>query len=186
VSVTSGGGCHPAPSRPCTVAFNATVSDPEGDPIAFGWDGCAQGNGPLAICTIAAPGVVTATVLVTDGQGNFVRASATAEGVNEPPVIAFGGPRPPNPAPSNTRYTLVGGQPTDPEEDDQPNTLCGRLSLTASGPCRVGLSGCGGVGDVFDVDLSTLQGPGTCVVEARVPDIWGAVGLARLVFEVRP
>jgi hypothetical protein len=186
VTVTSGGGCHPSPARPCTVAFNAVVTDPEEDRIAFGWDGCAQGNGPLAICTISAPGVVTATVLVTDGQGNFARASATAEGVNAPPVVAFGHPRPPNPAPSNTLFNLTGGEPTDPEDDDHPNTLCSRATLHTSGPCRAGLGPCGGVGDAFDVDVRTLQGPGTCVVEARVPDVWGAVGVARLVFEVLP
>lgn len=186
VTVTSGGGCHPVPGRPCTVGFNATASDPDGDSIAFGWDGCAQGNAPFTICTVAQPGPVTAIVLVSDGQGNFARASAVGLGTNEPPVVRLGGPRPPDPAPSNTSFTLVGGQPVDPEEDEDPNRLCGRATVTATGPCRATLFACGGVGDAFDVDLRTLQGPGTCVVEARVADIWGAVGIDRISFRVLP
>jgi hypothetical protein len=186
VSVVSGGGCHPLPGRPCTVAFNATASDPDGDRIAYGWDGCAQGNAPLAICTIPQPGPFTATVLVADGQGNVARATGTAFGTNEPPVVRLGVPRPPNPAPSNTLYTLTGNQPVDPEDDEDGNRLCQRATLAVSGPCRATLFSCGGVGDAFDVDLTTLQGPGTCTVEARVADIWGAVGVDRLVFQVLP
>ena len=186
VSVASGGGCHPRPAQPCTVAFNATARDPEEDRIAYGWDGCAQGNAPLALCTVTQPGEFTATVLVSDGQGNFARASGVAHGVNEPPVVTFGGPRPPDPAPSNTSYSLAGNQPMDPEDDDDGNRLCTRATVTASGPCRASLGLCGGVGDAFDVDIRTLQGPGTCVVEARVADVWGAVGVARLVFQVLP
>jgi hypothetical protein len=186
VSVTSGGGCHPLPSRPCTVAFNATASDPDGDRIAYGWDGCAQGNNPLAVCTIARPGPVTASVLVADGQGGFARATAGAEGTNLPPVVRLSG-SPPNPAPSNTTFSFIGGEPFDPEDDEPPNVLCTRASVTAvSGPCRAGLGACGGVGDAFDWDVTTLQGPGTCVVEARVADIWGAVGTHRISFQVLP
>jgi hypothetical protein len=186
VSVVSGGGCHPLPGRPCTVAFNATASDPDEDRIAYGWDGCAQGNAPLALCTIPQPGNFTATVLVSDGQGNFARASGTAFGTNEPPVVRLGVPRPPNPAPSNTLYAMAGNQPIDPEDDEDVSRLCTRASVTASGPCQATLASCGGVGDTFDVDLRTLQGPGTCVVEARVADIWGAVGVDRITFQVLP
>ena len=64
--------------------------------------------------------------------------------------------------------------------------LCTRASVTATGPCRAGLAACGGVGDAFDWDVTTLQGPGTCVVEARVADIWGAVGIHRIAFQVLP
>lgn len=186
VTVASGGGCHPRPGQPCTVAFNATAKDPEDDHIAYGWDGCAQGNAPLALCTIAQPGVFTATVLVSDGQGNFARASGVAEGTNLPPVVRLSG-GPPNPAPSHTTYAFAGGQPYDPEEDEDPNRLCTRATVTAvSGPCRAGLSVCGGVGDAFDWDVTTTQGPGTCVVEARVADVWGAVGTHRISFQVLP
>ncbi|HET8647561.1 MAG TPA: hypothetical protein VFO85_18835, partial [Vicinamibacteria bacterium] len=184
VSVTSGGGCHPVPGRPCTVSVNATASDPEGDRLAYGWDGCAQGNAPLALCTIDRPGDFTATVLVSDGEGNFARASAVAHGLNAPPVIRLGGPRPPNPAPSNTSYFLVSQPPDDPDGDESPSTLCQRVTITTSGPCRAGVGLCAGHG--MDTDIRTLQGPGTCVVEIRVTDIWGAVGSDRLVFDVLP
>ena len=186
VSVVSGGSCHPSPGRPCTVAFNATARDPEDDHIAYGWDGCAEGNAPVAICTISQPGEVTATVLVSDGQGNFARASATAHGVNEPPIVRFGTPRPPNPAPSNTLFTMVGSQPVDPDDDGTARQLCDRATLVVSGPCRAAIGLCAGAGTAFDVDLTTLQGPGTCSVEARVADLWGAIGTDRLVFQVLP
>jgi hypothetical protein len=185
VSVASSGSCHPLPSRPCTVSFNATVSDPDGDAIRFGWDGCAHGNQPLAICTISAPGVVTASVLVDDGQGGLARASGTALGTNAPPVVHLGRTFP-NPAPSNTTITVIGQQPDDPDGDEDPNRLCTRATVVASGPCRATLFACGGVADGFDVDIRTLQGPGTCVIEARVADLWGAVGIDRLSFSVQP
>jgi PKD domain-containing protein len=185
VTVTSSGSCHPVPGRPCTVSFNATANDPDGDRIAYGWDGCAQGNAPFVTCTIDRPGTVTATVLVDDGQGHVARASATASGVNLPPVVRLSG-RPPDPAPSHMTFIFAGGQPYDPEEDEDPNRLCQRATVTATGPCRAGLSVCGGVGDAFDWDVTTLQGPGTCVVEARVADIWGAVGVDRFSFTVLP
>jgi hypothetical protein len=183
VTLTGGGACHPLPTRPCTVAFNAAVVDPEGDRIALGWDGCARGNAPLATCTVTAPGVVTATVLVTDGQGNFVRASGTALGVNAPPVVFIGGPRPPNPSPSNTVYYLVGNGPEDPDGDEHVGVLCGRTTVTASGPCRAQKTVCG---TNFDMDIVTGQGPGTCTVEARTLDLWGAAGVDRYVFQVLP
>ena len=183
VTLTGGGACHPLPSRPCTVAFNAAVVDPEEDRIAYGWDGCAQGNAPLATCTVTAPGLVTATVLVTDGQGNFVRATGTAEGVNAPPFILLGAPRPPNPAPSNTVFSMVSNGPEDPDGDEHVAQLCARTTVTATGPCRAGFSACG---TNFDVDIVTLQGPGTCAVEVRTLDLWGAAGVDRHVFQVLP
>jgi hypothetical protein len=101
-------------------------------------------------------------------------------------VIQFGTPRPPDPAAANTLYTIAGGQPTDPDGDEDPNQLCDRTTLTVTGPCTAGIGGCGGVGDVFDVDLTTRQGPGTCEVVARVRDSHGAFGTDRLRFEVLP
>lgn len=186
VTVTNDGGCHPSPGRPCTTGFNATASDPDGDRLAFGWDGCAQGNSPWTTCTITAPGIVTAIVLVDDGRGGVARASATAEGFNQPPLVVFGHPRPPDPAPANTLFSMSGRQPEDPDDDESPDLLCARARIHAAGPCRAALVRCGGMADAFDVDVQTLTGPGTCVVDAAVPDSWGAVGLARLVFRVLP
>jgi hypothetical protein len=166
------------------VSFNATASDPDGDRIAYGWDGCAEGNAPLAICTITRPGEVTATVLVSDGQGNFARASGIAQGTNEPPVVAGRLPRPPNPAPSNTIFVGVGSSPDDPDGDEHISVLCSRARVTTTGPCVAGIGLCGGHG--MDVDIRTLQGPGTCTVELRTTDSWGAVGIDRVVFDVLP
>ena len=185
VAVTSSGSCHPKPSRPCTVSFNAVATDPDGDSIRFGWDGCAHGNDPLAICIIAVPGTVTASVLVDDGNGGLASGSASASGINLPPLVHLGRGYP-NPAQSNTNYTVIGSQPDDPEGDEPPNTLCTRASLVVTGPCRATLFACGGVADGFDIDIHTLQGPGVCVVEARVADLWGAVGIDRIAFTVNP
>jgi hypothetical protein len=186
VTVTSSGSCHPVPGRPCTVSFNATASDPDGDRIAYGWDGCAQGNAPLATCSIDRPGQVTASVLVDDGQGHVARASATAFGVNAPPTVRLGG-SPPNPAPSNTIFSFISGRfPDDPEGDEDPGVMCNRVVVTATGPCRAGRGACFRADMSFDWDVTTGQGPGTCVVEARVADIWGAVGVDRIVFSVLP
>jgi hypothetical protein len=124
----------------------------------------------------------------SDGRGGQARAFGTAEGTNQPPVIRLGTPRPPDPAPSNTFFILTGGQPEDPDGDEDSNAMCGNGSTTVtySGPCRAGIAGCGGVGDVFDVDVRTSTGPGVCVVEAQVRDSWGAVGRDRLEFRVLP
>ena len=184
VTVTSSGGCHPAPAHPCTVSFNALARDPDGDPIRFGWDGCARGNDPLALCTISTPGPVTASVLVDDGNGGLARGSADAVGTNLPPRVHMG--RVSSPQPSNTHISIIGTQPDDPEGDEDPNRLCTRASLVVTGPCRAALGLCGGVADGFDIDITTFQGPGTCVIEARVADVWGAVGVDRFSFTVSP
>lgn len=184
VSLAGGGSCHPSPSRSCSVEFLASFSDPDGDSVTLTWSGCASGNGTRATCVVTSPGPHTARVEASDGRGGIARASANAEGTNVPPVVRIGGPRPPNPAPSNTLYLLTGGQPTDPDGDEEPNVMCRTATLSASGPCRALLALCGGVADAFDGDVRTLAGPGTCVVEATVRDSWGAVGTDRLVFAV--
>jgi hypothetical protein len=192
VTVSNNGSCHPRPGRSCTVSFNAVAQDPDGDPLRLAWAGCASGRGPVATCTVSSPGLVTASVLVDDGRGGLATVSATAEGTNAPPVVYIGfgpGGQPipvPDPAASNRTYTVEGTEPVDPEGDEEPNRLCTRAGLVVTGPCRATLFACGGVGNVFDIDIHTLQGPGTCLVEARVPDPWGAVGTARLAFAVTP
>jgi PKD domain-containing protein len=186
VTLHGGGSCHPSIRRPCTVEFTAEASDPDGDRVALTWSDCASGSGPRATCTVRTPETYTARVDATDGRGGYARAFATAQGTNQPPRVRFGTPRPPDPARSNTFYGLTGGQPEDPDGDEDSNALCRQgTTVTASGPCRAGLALCGGVGDAFDVDIHTLDGPGTCVVEAQVRDSWGAVGTDRLEFRVR-
>lgn len=184
VTLTGGGSCHPGVGRPCTVEFQAEVRDRDGDSYTLRWQGCASGTGFTEACTIDRPGEHTATVVVTDAHGATARASGTARGTNLPPIVRIGLTRPPDPAPANTSYTIVGGEPYDP--DDWPpynNLACPTARVTGSGACRAQLAWCGGVGDAFDIDLRTT-GPGTCVVEATVTDPWGAVGRDSFSFRV--
>jgi hypothetical protein len=187
--VSGGGSCHPRRTfqgavDPCERQFTANAHDPDGDHLTYAWSGCASGTGTTATCSVDAIRTFTARVTVRDGRGESANASATATGVNLPPNVRVGGPT--SPALSNTFYPMAGNQPDDPEEDADPNQLCDHASVTAHGPCRAVLADCGGVGDVFDVDITTLAGPGTCTLEARVSDPWGAVGTDRYVFDVLP
>ena len=192
VVTLTGGSCHPSAAgsrvgaRSCTVRLAAQASDPDGDDLEILWSGCGSGLDLIADCVITSPGALSARIEVRDGRGGAAAAVAQAVGINGAPDIRFGGPRPPDPAPPNTPYTLVGSQPTDPDGDEDENILCSRTSVTASGACTVGLAFlCGGVSDGFDVDVRTLAGPGTCVLEARSEDSWGADGTDRLTFRVQ-
>jgi hypothetical protein len=186
VTLTGGGACHPSVNRPCTVEFQVEARDRDGDAIRIEWHGCTSGTGFTELCTIDRPGEHTATVIVTDVHGAATRVSETARGVNQAPVVRIGAAgRPPDPAPANRFYAIAGDEPFDP--DDFPpysNQACPFARVAASGPCRASLGLCGGVGDAFDIDLATLAGPGTCVIEATVTDPWGAVGRDRLTFQV--
>src|SRR5262245_21910130 len=185
VTLTGGGNCHPTVKGPCTVEFAVDAKDKDGDDITIEWSGCTSGRGLTEDCVIERPGEHTATVTVTDSHGARTRASATARGTNLPPVVHLGGPPPPDPAPANTNYTIAGGEPFDPDDYTEENSACPFARIVATGPCRVsGNFVCGGVGNVFDFDVRTLAGPGTCVVEARVTDPWGLVGRDTLTFRV--
>jgi hypothetical protein len=186
VTIEGGGECHPWLDKPCYVAFHARVRERDGDPYTIEWRGCASGSEETGTCVIDKPGIHRAQVIVTDKYGAFDKASAEARGTNSAPRIRIGGPMPPNPAAANTIYHTVGGQPSDPEEDWQPNQICTTTQVLTSGPCSAGLASCGGVGDAFDIDIRTLPGGGTCTVEATVRDGWGAVGRDRIAFQVNP
>lgn len=193
VRVEGGGACHPSAAgsrlgaRPCSVPLRAEASDPDGDTLSFAWSGCASGDRVDALCAVPAPGTFTATLTVRDGRGGVAQASALSQGTNQAPVVRFGfSGRPPDPAPSNQLYSIAGGQPEDPDGDEDPNQICNTVTFSVSGPCTSGPPYCGGVGDVFDVDVHTTNGPGTCVLEATARDSWGAVGSDRLEFRVLP
>ena len=184
VALSGGGSCHPTVNAPCEVAFAAEVRA-HGIPYQLEWSGCTSGSGFTEACTVDRPGTHTATLTVTDARGATARASATARGTNLPPVVRIGGPRPPEVAPANTLYPIAGGEPYDPDDYTAQNSACPHARIQASGPCRAGVGFvCGGVGDVFDFDIRTLDGPGTCVIEASVTDPWGAVGRDTLTFRV--
>jgi hypothetical protein len=186
VEIEGGGACHPWLDKPCYVAFRVKVKERDGDDYTIEWRGCASGSDEAATCVIDKPGVHRAQVIVTDVHGAFDKAAAEARGTNSAPLVRIGVPLPPNPAPPNTVYNTAGGQPIDPEEDWDPNRICTTARVTASGPCTAGLAWCGGVGDAFDIDIRTLPGGGTCVVEATAQDGWGAVGRDRISFQVNP
>jgi hypothetical protein len=82
VSVTGDGQtCHPN----CTAVFTAQASDPNGDPLAYSWSGCASGSSATAQCSIGGLSSYTATVTVSDGRGGVATASASATGTNVKP-----------------------------------------------------------------------------------------------------
>jgi hypothetical protein len=172
-------------ARSCTVRLTAQASDPDGDSLEIEWSGCGSGVDLIVDCVITSPGAQSARIEVRDGRGGAASAVAQAVGLNRAPEIRFGSPRPPDPAPQSTTYTLVGSQPEDPDGDEDENVLCSRTSVNASGACTVGLPfQCGGVSDGFDVDIRTL-GPGTCELEARTEDSWGHDGVDHISFRVR-
>lgn len=188
VALTGGGSCHPRVGRPCTVEFQVDARDPDGDRLTLEWSGCTSGSGLTESCTVDRPGEHTATVVATDVHGARSRASAVAQGVNRPPTVRIGTHgRPPDPAPPNTFFAIIGGQEArDPDDFPPEYAACSATRLTVSGPCSAGIALCGGVDDSLDLDLTTRTGPGTCVVEAVVTDPWGAVGRDRMSFAVRP
>jgi hypothetical protein len=186
VDIEGGGECHPWLDKPCYVAFRVKVKERDGDDYTIEWKGCATGSDETGTCVIDKPGVHRAQVVVTDEHGAFDKAAAEARGTNSAPRVRIGVPLPPNPAAPNTVYVTAGEQPTDPEADWDPNRICQTARVTVSGPCTAGLGLCGGAGDAFDIDIRTLPGGGTCVVEATAQDGWGAVGRDRISFQVNP
>ena len=98
----------PAPNRPPTVTVScapcvvspggsagltATASDPDGDPLTYGWSATWGGfSGPVDApsATWTAPestGRATIRVEVSDGRGGTASASVVVEAVNEGPVF---------------------------------------------------------------------------------------------------
>jgi PKD repeat protein len=92
-TVTLSGSTSQGPA-PLTVSFNATASDPDGDPLTYRWnfgDGTtAEGNASQTV-TYTEPGEYTATVIVSDGlaeaRASFsVRVTEGAAGGSPPEV----------------------------------------------------------------------------------------------------
>lgn len=74
VEITWSGSC----SSGCSVAFEALDSDPEGEPVSYGWSGCAIGSSPTVTCARPSSGDLTARLSVSDPLGATTSASATA------------------------------------------------------------------------------------------------------------
>ncbi len=82
--------CHPTPTSPCTLAISASASDPDRDPIAYRWLGCASGADQTSTCIVTTLGTYSAQVTVTDSHGAAASASKDFTGVNSAPVCKVG------------------------------------------------------------------------------------------------
>ena len=92
VTVTAmSGSCHPRPGAPCSIPIQAQASDPDGDAIAYTWQGCAAGTAATAACSVSSISSFTATVTVRDPKGASATASATVQGTNSAPTVTIHG-----------------------------------------------------------------------------------------------
>jgi glucose/arabinose dehydrogenase len=108
-------------SPPLTVNFSGTgSSDPDNDPLSYAWnfgDG-ATGSGATTSHTYTAPGLYTATLTVTDGQGGSDTATVSIS-VGAPPTATILTPA------AGTLYTAgntisFSGSATDPDDGALP------------------------------------------------------------------
>jgi PKD repeat protein len=89
----SNSGC----TVPCDIQLTAAATDPDGDPLAFEWGGCALGKiGATAVCRAEAAGTFPVSVSATDGRGGKTSATSSATAVasssNIAPESNTGGP----------------------------------------------------------------------------------------------
>jgi PKD repeat protein len=106
----------PAPLR---VRFSATGLDPDGGPLSYRWefeDGSAVG--PTATRTYAEPGSYTATVTVTDDEGDTASDEVevvVAEPENRPPTVEAVADVVSGAAPLRVRFDAAADDPDGPE-----------------------------------------------------------------------
>jgi hypothetical protein len=145
---------------PCALQVVAQASDPDGDPLQYSWSGCANGTSAQATCTVQAVGAVTAAVVVSDGHGHTVSASAAGEGLaipNAPPTVsvAFQSASTCTPQPAVPCVIDVIATATDPDGDPLTYRWSGCAAGTApKAPCRI--EGVGRV--VASVDVTDGHG----------------------------
>lgn len=149
---------------PCDVSFTASGVDPDGDTLAFSWEGCALGKaGTSVTCRAVQPGTLIASVNVSDGLGGtaYGSAQATAQpaGQNLAPVSKPGGP-----------YRAVAGRPV---------TLDGRASYDNDGNITQAIWSFGdGFSAVGLVAVHTYGTPGTFTAWLGLTDDDGATHAA--------
>src|SRR6185295_4291883 len=101
------------------VNVTATASDPDGDPITYGWTatgGTVDGTGPQVRWPIAnlMPGNYTITVRVDDGRGGNATCSANAAVAprpNRPPTVSLAPDRPSVLVGERDRFTATAMDP---------------------------------------------------------------------------
>ncbi|HKZ55352.1 MAG TPA: Calx-beta domain-containing protein [Anaerolineales bacterium] len=71
---------------PCSVKMTAIASNPEGDPLAFRWSGCASGSSSTGVCVVDSEGTVQAVVQVSSAHGVLASASKPVLGIRPPDV----------------------------------------------------------------------------------------------------
>jgi hypothetical protein len=177
----AGSQCAPSPGAPCTLEVIAQATDPDDDSLHYSWSGCASGTGVRALCTVSAPGPVTATVSVDDLHSHIVHASATASGagVNRLPDVFIGGIV--IPAAGQGEIDMLGNV-MDPDN----GFLCGREycgTIAAAGDCGRAFLSCTCLAGL-EARIVRTATVGTCAVTFEVKDKWGAVGKPVVTFDV--
>ena len=115
-AVTAGGPYSGDVAVP--IAFSSTASDPDNDALTYSWtfgDGTtATGAAPRK--AYSTPGTFTAKVVVSDGRGGQVEATAavTVRAANQRPVARVGGPYT---GQVQSPITFSGGASSDPDND---------------------------------------------------------------------
>ena len=170
--------CTPQPATPCTLEVVAQATDPDGDPLRYGWSGCATGTSPRATCVVGRPGAVVALVEVNDDHGHAVTAYVSGEGTNHPPGVQIGAFWVSPDGGSVEAY----GNVNDPDE----GFLCGRqycVSAAASGACGSATLECTCLAGLEARVLRTAAS-GTCALTFSLRDSWGELGTPSITFDV--
>lgn len=186
-----GGSCHPSTDRPCTVTLDANATDPDGDPVAFLWSGCAGGTDRTTTCVVSEPGSHAATVVVRDVWGASATASAQAVGVNTAPTVVY--VNVPTGRLAKNALFWADGRVWDADGDEDILRVCREMAVRTTGPCGVTLfcqrdtqcnhAFCGVIAE-FGIEIRTTSPNGDCIIDASVADGWGERASARLTYYV--
>ena len=143
--------CHPQ----CALTVVANADDADGDALRYTWSGCTSGSEPTARCTIDAPGLHTAALVVEDGRGGVATGSIALEGRNARPVVS-GGRVFPGPGPE--RFQILS------DDADGDELLCGWW-----GNCE-----CTGSNQSFNLVCRLPAGLDRCFMRFSCSDPFGA------------
>jgi hypothetical protein len=163
VSLNSG-QCHPfSPTQPCTVTFNASATDADGDTLAYHWLGCSSAS---ASCSFSVADIQAHTVqaTATDGWGGATSAAGTATGVTDQIPHKSGGTGCGSAPEGGTAYVTVQVQ------DDSAKGTCSVTGV--SGPCTVTISVCSN--NVVQAAVhGKAPGQNYCSMTLHYTNVWG-------------